>query len=173
MFNDKVQLILVDRYIKIRQESLNDHNSYKMTVRHLRSMIKLSDVLAKLHCDTEARESYVDEAYGIISSGVVAIKGEDIEIMPQNTEEVKLTFDSKDSLRIAIQLVYLIGTREGPMKDDLVSCYLEQIEESLETEEQFYNEKSLVEGVIDFLVAQEGVLFITENNIYIQPDCDI
>lgn len=173
VLNDKVHKILVDKYIKIRQESLINNNNYKMTVRHLESMIRLSEALAKLHCDTEVRECYVEEAYRLISSSVVEIKGEDIDIGIQTSEEDKLTINSKDLLRTTSQLVYLIKTREGLNKEELVSCYLEQIEETLETEEQFYGEKNLVERVIDYLVSQEGVLFVSDNIIYIHPDYDV
>lgn len=173
VLNEKVHKILVDKYIKIRQESLINNNNYKMTVRHLESMIRLSEALAKLYCDTEVKECYVEEAYRLISSSVVEIKGEDIDIGIQTNEEEKVTINSKDLLRTTSQLVYLIKTREGLNKEELVSCYLEQIEETLETEEQFYGEKSLVERVIDYLVSQEGVLFISDNIIYIHPDYDV
>lgn len=173
ILNDLVHKKLVEKYIKIRQESLINNSNYKMTVRHLESMIRLSEALAKLHCDTEIREIYVEEAYRLISSSVIELKGEDIDIGVQANEAEQVKINSNDLFRITNQIIYLIKTREGMNKDGLVSCYIEQIEDNLETETEFYAEKSLVEKVIDYLVLHEGVLFISDGIYFIHPNFDV
>ncbi|KAF9761895.1 DNA replication licensing factor MCM6 [Nosema granulosis] len=165
--------LLVKNYSKIRQESLVNSNNYKMTVRHLESMIRLSEALAKIHCDTEVRKQYVDEAYRLISSSVIELKGEDIEIRPVDPEKESVIINNKDIVRITNSLVYLIKTHEPMTKEALVECYLEQIESTIETEQGFYAEKDNSERVIDYLLLHEGVLFVSEDLIYIHPNYDV
>lgn len=163
---------LVEKYVNMRQESLINNNNYRMTVRHLESMIRLSEALAKLHCDTEVREEYVDEAARLLSSSVVEIKGENIDIGLTNNEKDISTINSRDLIRITNQMIYLIKNKEPMIKDELISCYLEQIEDTLETEAGFYEEKDLAEKVLDYLILHEGIIFISENFVYIHPNYD-
>ncbi|EOB13905.1 DNA replication licensing factor MCM6, partial [Nosema bombycis CQ1] len=170
---DEAHDALVQNYSRIRQDSLINSQNYKMTVRHLESMIRLSEALAKLHCDEEVKIAYVEEAYRLISSSVIELKGEDIEICPVDSTKPSAVINNKDIIRITNSLVYLIKTHDPMSKENLIECYLEQVEGTIETEEGFFAERDMAERVIEYLILHEGVLFLSDDLVYIHPNYDV
>ena len=55
-------------------------SSYRITVRQLESMVRLSEALARLHCDDEIRVEYVREAASLLRKSVVHVHSEDISL---------------------------------------------------------------------------------------------
>jgi MoxR-like ATPase len=53
-------------------------SSYRVTVRQLESMIRLSEALARLHLDEEVSERYVLEAYGLIRKSMRRVDHGDV-----------------------------------------------------------------------------------------------
>ena len=98
---------LVEKYNQLRQDSLVNTNNYRMTVRNLESMVRLSEALAKIHKDPEVNSSYILEAFRLIKSSLVEIKAEDIVLTCKNTMETS-TLASKDISKISNSLIYLL-----------------------------------------------------------------
>jgi len=74
-------LVLVQRYKDLRQNDLSGSaSSYRMTVRQLESMIRLSEALARLHCDQLIRETYVREAARLLKSSVIRVETDNIDL---------------------------------------------------------------------------------------------
>lgn len=64
-------------------------NAYRFTVRQLESLIRLSEAMARMHCDEEIKPSYVREVCRLLKqSNINIIKG-DIE-MEQNQEAINV-----------------------------------------------------------------------------------
>ena len=59
--NKEAQKIMVQEYRKLRQSDSSSlsKSSYRITVRQLESMIRLSEALARLHCDDEVKPASV------------------------------------------------------------------------------------------------------------------
>ncbi|KAM0675990.1 MCM DNA helicase complex subunit mcm6 [Gurleya vavrai] len=172
--------ILVDKYTKLRQESLINQGNYKITVRQLESLIRLSEALAKIHFDEEVKICYVEEAYRLIKSSVIEIKTEEcnlkIDIRDINDKTVVdgvFYIDKKELSRITSTLIYLIKTKEEMDKENLIGEYLEMREEFIGTEELFFKEKNTVCYVIDHLMHKEGVLYELDGKIFIHPNYDL
>ena len=116
---------LIDRYTSLRQESLINSNNYKMTVRHLESLIRLSEALAKIHNDSAVNIQYIQEAYRLLKSSLIEIKSEDIVLTCKESTE-PFSIKNKDYLKISNSLIYLIKTSNYD-KEDLCMKYLELI----------------------------------------------
>lgn len=54
--------------------------SQRMTVRQLESMIRLSEALAKLHCDTEVSSRYVLRAKKLLEDSIVGVESDSIDL---------------------------------------------------------------------------------------------
>lgn len=162
---------LVEKYNQLRQDSLVNTNNYRMTVRNLESMVRLSESLAKIHNDPEVNTSYILEAFRLIKSSLVEIRGEDIVLTCKNTMETN-TLASKDISKITSSLIYLIKSSTGLTRERLVGKYCEMIEDTLENVEMFQNEKVKCEMVIDFLIENEGILFEVDDVLHIHPNYD-
>lgn len=67
---------MVREYRKLRQSDASSlsKSSYRITVRQLESMIRLSEALARLHCDDEIKPEYVVEACRLLRKSIVQVK---------------------------------------------------------------------------------------------------
>ena len=61
MITNEAAQLLRKYYKELREKdkNLSQMNSYRVTVRQLESMIRISEALARLHLDTEVKGSYV------------------------------------------------------------------------------------------------------------------
>lgn len=73
--------ILRDEYKAIRQREKSEGNrtAYKVTVRQLESLIRLSEAMARAHCDNVIRPNYVKEVVRLLRNSNINIVKNDIE----------------------------------------------------------------------------------------------
>lgn len=161
---------LVERYVLLRQDSLINTNNYRMTVRHLESLIRLSEALAKIHNDSVVSTQYILEAFRLLKSSLVEIKADDVLLTPVDSLEA-YSLPSKDLTKITNSLIYLLKTKSCS-KEELISNYLLMVEESLGSIAIFENEKTKCEKVIEFLMEHEGILFEIDGLLNIHPNYD-
>jgi len=81
--------MLKEEYKRMRQNEKNTQKaSYKITVRALESLIRLSEAMARAHCDYEIKPNYVREVCRLMrNSNINIIKG-DIEIPDMIQEDI-------------------------------------------------------------------------------------
>eukprot|EP01116_Phalansterium_solitarium_P020166 TRINITY_DN5870_c0_g1_i1.p1 TRINITY_DN5870_c0_g1~~TRINITY_DN5870_c0_g1_i1.p1 ORF type:complete len:820 (-),score=186.98 TRINITY_DN5870_c0_g1_i1:6-2465(-) len=72
--------VLAENYRKLRQNDISGHNktAYRITVRQLESMVRLSEALARLHCDTEVRPEYVTEAAALLRKSIIHVESGEV-----------------------------------------------------------------------------------------------
>lgn len=77
---DESRRVLVDCYRKLRQGDTmgRSRTAYRITVRQLESLIRLSEALARLHCDDLVRPSYVREAFRLLRKSIIHVETEDV-----------------------------------------------------------------------------------------------
>ena len=79
--------LLVDRYRQLRaNDATGVGTSYRMTVRQLESLIRLSESLARLHCDPVVRSVYVDEACRLLKASIIRVEMDNIDLEVASTE---------------------------------------------------------------------------------------
>ncbi|KAF0987920.1 hypothetical protein HZS_5481 [Henneguya salminicola] len=72
----------VQQYKMLRQRDMNTvtRSSWRITVRQLESMIRLSEALARLHCQDEVQPKHVKEAFRLLNKSIINIEIPDIDI---------------------------------------------------------------------------------------------
>ncbi len=81
-FTEDAKRTLVERYKELRADDSQGgigKNSYRITVRQLESMIRLSEAIAKANCVDEIEEKFVDEAYHLLRQGIISVEHDDVE----------------------------------------------------------------------------------------------
>lgn len=168
---------IVEKYISLRQNSAMDPGSYKITVRQLESLIRISEAIAKIHYDNEVRQQYVDEAFRLIQGSVIEIKTGDISLkldVQASKESVKgvVYVPKKEYMRIVSSFIYILKTTENVTKENLLCDYLEMREKHIENAESFKREEETGKYVLEHLLQKENVLYEIDEHIFIHPNYD-
>jgi DNA replication licensing factor MCM6 len=76
------QRVMIECYRKLRQGDTlgRSRSAYRITVRQLESMMRLSEGLARLHCSDEILPAYVREAYRLLKTSIIQVETNDVEI---------------------------------------------------------------------------------------------
>ena len=84
------QRVLVDCYRKLRQGDTmgRSRTAYRITVRQLESMIRLSEALARLHCDDIIQPQYVREAFRLLRKSIIHVETEDVTFDDEEDDDL-------------------------------------------------------------------------------------
>lgn len=178
--------MLVERYKQLRAGDATGYSSaYRITVRQLESLIRLSEALARLHCDPEIKPAYVQEACRLLKSSIIRVEMDNVDLTmsasaftdaatalhdsvttsaPETTTTVDFQLKYDEYLRITNMLVYQLRRCEdqegsiGMRRSELIDWFLEQIESEIETERELEVKRGQIGAVVDRLVGKDHVL---------------
>jgi DNA replication licensing factor MCM6 len=109
-FTKESALMLKDEYKRLRQAEKNaTKSSYKVTVRALESLIRLSEGIARCHCDPIIRPSYVREVCRLMrNSNINIIKGDvDFSDLQEEINKDRLLLRrAEGESKIALQVTF-------------------------------------------------------------------
>ena len=73
---------LVRAYVNLREEDSNgvSRSSYRITVRQLEAMVRLSEALAKMNLDNEVKVDYVKEATRLLKRSIIQVESEPVQL---------------------------------------------------------------------------------------------
>jgi DNA replication licensing factor MCM6 len=75
--------LLVQKYKELRSDDAQGgigRNSYRITVRQLESMIRLSEAIAKANCVEEITPPMVVEAFNLLRQSIISVEKDDVEV---------------------------------------------------------------------------------------------
>ncbi|OJT05372.1 DNA replication licensing factor mcm6 [Trametes pubescens] len=80
--------VLVEKYRMLRQDDSSgaSRNSYRITVRQLESMIRLSEAIARANCTSEITPAFVREAYTLLRQSIIHVEQDDIDFDEEELE---------------------------------------------------------------------------------------
>ncbi|KAG0678580.1 MCM DNA helicase complex subunit mcm6 [Pichia californica] len=71
---------LIERYKELRADDSQDgRSSYRITVRQLESLIRLSEAIARANCKDDVTPTLVAEAYDLLKQSIIRVEKEDLE----------------------------------------------------------------------------------------------
>ncbi|KAI1498159.1 MCM-domain-containing protein [Biscogniauxia marginata] len=82
-FTDEAKERLVIKYKELRADDAQGgigKNSYRITVRQLESLIRLSEAIAKANCVEEIVPDFVDEAFNLLRQSIISVEHDDVEM---------------------------------------------------------------------------------------------
>ncbi|KAF7494614.1 DNA replication licensing factor MCM6 [Sarcoptes scabiei] len=164
----------------------NSQQTWRITVRQLESLIRLSEAIARLHCCNIVEVNHIKEASRLLNKSIVKIDQPDVSLMEDEmTKQSSLETDSQASqrqstdnvgcLKISYDLYKSItgmiviklqqeeerieaGESEGLRKSQLVEWYLEEILGEIESEEELVQKKLICEKIIEKLITVDHIL---------------
>lgn len=211
--SDGAAELLVTEYKRLRLSDSNNlaTSSWRITVRQLESLIRLSEALARLHCSPEVKVEHVHQASKLLSKSIIRVEQPDIALededdnvfddvdmealdrvghegSPQNVlkehnvladavdgetqkrkidpSKLKIKFETYKKIADMLVLHIRRGEEEEGDKEDwegvresqLVSWYLDMMEDQMETEEDYMVQKTICERIIKKLINDDNVL---------------
>lgn len=90
VFTDEAKALLVEKYKELRANDAQGgmgRSSYRITVRQLESLIRLSEAVAKANCVEEIVPSFVREAYDLLRQSIVTVEKDDVEVDDEENAE--------------------------------------------------------------------------------------
>lgn len=119
-FTDEAKEVIVERYKELRADDAQGgigKNSYRITVRQLESMIRLSEAIAKVNCVEEITPDFVTEAFNLLRQSIISVEHDDVEFDDAADEEE--TQEDGETLRQAADRATSRDTEgDSPMEAD-------------------------------------------------------
>merc|ERR1719427_1069638 len=195
MFKPKVEMeaqeLLVQQYKHLRQRdsSGSAKSSWRITVRQLESMLRLSEAFARLHCCEEVTAKHVKEAYRLLNKSIIRVDQPDVDLdeddapaveeeaqeeametneQEPNKKQFKLSYEKYK--KISFLIIEHIRRKEAetesseeekdsaPTKSQVITWYLDEIENDIESEADLIEQKQVIEKVVDKLIYQDQVI---------------
>ncbi|KAG5368117.1 DNA replication licensing factor mcm6 [Yarrowia sp. C11] len=178
MLTPEARAVLVQQYQQLRaDDATGAGNSYRITVRQLESMIRLSEAIARANCSTIISPAFVHEAAKLLRDTIILVEREDI-LLDEEEDTIDAAEDAVDEAMEATQLanhtprdqithqqythmVNMIlsklsenysddadATRIGMSLDALLEFVLEQYEEDMVDEDDVAKHTRLTKKVI-------------------------
>ncbi|KAM0749968.1 minichromosome maintenance protein 6 [Meredithblackwellia eburnea MCA 4105] len=74
--------VLVEKYRDLRSDDSQGYgrSSYRVTVRQLESMIRLSEAIARANCTEKITPDFVNEAFSLLSQSIIHVEKEDVVV---------------------------------------------------------------------------------------------
>lgn len=89
VFTEEAKTLLVEKYKQLRSDDAQGgvgRNSYRITVRQLESLIRLSEAIAKANCVEDVTEAFVNEAFGLLRQSIIHVEKDDVEVDDEDDE---------------------------------------------------------------------------------------
>ena len=83
VFTEEAKALVVEKYQELRMDDAQGgigRSSYRITVRQLESLIRLSEAVAKANCVEEVVPRFVLEAYDLLRQSIVTVEKDDVEV---------------------------------------------------------------------------------------------
>uniref|UniRef100_A0A8C7IN87 DNA replication licensing factor MCM6 n=1 Tax=Oncorhynchus kisutch TaxID=8019 RepID=A0A8C7IN87_ONCKI len=168
---------VVDQYKRLRQRdsSGSTKSAWRITVRQLESMLRLSEGMARLYCSDEVHPKHVKEAFRLLNKSVIRVDSPDINFDQEqddgemneeamDTEHgpaLKMTFAEyrRVSNLIVFHMQKMEDIDESSLKmSELINWYLKEMESEIESEAELVAKKNLIEKVLHRLIHYDHII---------------
>lgn len=101
VFTEEAKAVLVEKYKELRANDAQGgigRSSYRITVRQLESLIRLSEAVARANCVEEILPKFVREAYNLLRQSIVTVEKDDIEVDEDEENQQAAQADADDMM---------------------------------------------------------------------------
>lgn len=90
--------LLVENYGHLRQRDIgtSGKSTWRITVRQLESMIRLSEAQAKMECSNEILPRHVTEAYRLLNKSIIRVEQPDIHLGDEEEQQMEMETEAEN-----------------------------------------------------------------------------
>ncbi|KAI5161747.1 DNA replication licensing factor MCM6 [Nematocida ausubeli] len=169
--------VIVEKYLEIRKN--NSVHAFNATPRQLESIIRLSEAVAKVYGYNEVSTECVEQAYMLLSGSIMNVITDDIKLSVADVvgeRTYTISFDEYIKMTSAlVKIVQMKAGSDGIERENLQKAYIEENENEITTEEEYFNMQEKLTGLIDQLLYKEGVFYEQGENkrILLHPNYNL
>lgn len=95
LITDEAAQLLVENYGNLRQRDTGTtgRGTWRITVRQLESMVRLSEGIAKMECQNEVQAKHVKEAFRLLNKSIIRVEQPDIHLDEDEDDELLANMD--------------------------------------------------------------------------------
>ncbi|CAF0897763.1 unnamed protein product [Brachionus calyciflorus] len=149
----EAQEVMISEYKKLRQRESSNKSAWRITVRQLESMIRLSEALARMQLKEEVKVEHVQEAFRLLSKSIIRVEQPDVQF-----EE---NFDSAWTAN-KIQQPETLGAQEGSEQMD-TSVNQEPQTDKKQTMKLSYDEYKRISNMLVYFIRKKEEEIDTES----------
>jgi DNA replication licensing factor MCM6 len=183
---------LVQSFVELRQEDAGgvSRASYRITVRQLEALVRLSEALARMNLDTKVQPEYVDEATRLLKKSIIQVEAEEvnldiprevIEVARPQPKSIKFEHYQRIAKMIILRLREIEETRtdgepqQPQTVDTLADWWLQENADNYQDVEDIQQDVEIVKLVIDRLIKVDHVLLQNDDGrgIIVHPNYTI
>lgn len=105
--------LLVKNYTALRQRTGTGTGKWRVTVRQLESMVRLSEALAKLECVDEVTVKHVREAKRLLQKSIITVEQPDVDL-EEGMDDPNLAMDVDEAPPLMAALNALDSNDDAP-----------------------------------------------------------
>jgi len=177
---------LKNAYVKMRVEEMGvQKSSYRITVRQLESLIRLSEAIAKLHCSIVVTAEHVAEARKLLNESIMKIYKPDYEMEVEgvhadiNIDEfdnanipnedvnrvqeepvaavpkTKVQVSAEEYEKVANTFIYLLKTEGVLEKDFLILKFIETDIDNMTSTEEYQKKEKILRSMLEKMIRHD------------------
>ncbi|KAH0794860.1 DNA replication licensing factor mcm6 [Histomonas meleagridis] len=189
---DESRKVLIESYIDLRQDDSVGvtRSSYRITVRQLEALIRLSEALAKMNLDEQVRPEYVKEATRLLKRSIIQVESEaiNLDIPSDQVKEIEdkqqrsITFEQYQRIAkfVIMHLRQIEELKEmGKIQKDhietmdtIADWWLKENAETYGKVDEIAKDVEILKLVIERLIKVDNVLLEneTDHSISVHPN---
>ncbi|XP_063072929.1 DNA replication licensing factor MCM6 [Engraulis encrasicolus] len=96
------QDFIVEQYKRLRQRDGSGvtKSAWRITVRQLESMIRLSEAMSRMHCCDEVQPKHVKEAFRLLNKSIIRVETPDVNLDQDEEEEAAMEEEEEEGGQI-------------------------------------------------------------------------
>ncbi|XP_054707129.1 zygotic DNA replication licensing factor mcm6-like [Uloborus diversus] len=93
--SEEAQKCLVEHYqnLRLRDAAGVTKSSWRITVRQLESLVRLSEAMAKMYCKEEVLARHVKEAFRLLNKSIIRVEQPDINLQEDDEDDAAMEVD--------------------------------------------------------------------------------
>ncbi|XP_015772227.1 PREDICTED: DNA replication licensing factor MCM6-like [Acropora digitifera] len=101
--NKDAQDFIVEQYKHLRERDSTSmaRSAWRITVRQLESMIRLSEAMARLYCQDEVHPKHVKEAFRLLNKSIIRVETPDVQFDDEEEQQEEMDVDAEELTQAA------------------------------------------------------------------------